>query len=343
MTAVPQEPASSSPPASPPPAADDREADLARLGAESDTERAVKRIVPWIISIALHLGLVLMASLLTWTVVMLQRDEEPVRIVADFNAMQYDPVVRLDTPQTEQAEQVVQDRVETESLTDQIDDQLGLEIDPISLLAGPSEGELARFAPEPTGATATFVGLSSTNARRIVYVIDASGSMLRSLPIVLEELARSLDGLGPRQEFSIIFFQRNEALMVPPRTQLVPATVTQKMRVLAWIDERVIPEGRSNPLEAIELALSFRPDVVFLLSVNITGAEEYEIDQADLLALLDELNPRDPATGRRRTQINCVQFLDPDPLGTLEKIAAEHGGERGYKFLDREELGLRAP
>ena len=27
----------------------------------------------------------------------------------------------------------------------------------------------------------------------------------------------------------------------------------------------------------------------------------------------------------------------------VRKIAAEHGGERGYKFLDREELGLRAP
>lgn len=340
---MPQESSTSPTSDSPPPVADRAGADLAALGAESDTERAVKRIVPWIVSVALHLGLVLMASLLTWTVIMLQREQEPVRIVADFNAMRYEPVARLDMEEAERAEQVVADRVESESLADRIEDQLGLEIDPVSLLAGPAEGELARFAPEPSGATATFVGLSSTNARRIVYVIDASGSMLRSLPIVLEELARSLDGLGPRQEFSVIFFQRNEAVIVPPRTRLVPATEDEKVRALTWIDEHVIPEGRSNPLEAIEKALSFRPDVIFLLSVNITGTAEYEIDQADLLVLLDELNPRDPDSGRRRTQINCVQFLDPDPLGTLEKIAAEHGGERGYKFLDREELGLRAP
>ena len=112
--------------------------------------------------------------------------------------------------------------------------------------------------------------------------------------------------------------------------------------LLAWIDQHVIPAGRSNPLSAIELALGFEPDVIFMLSENITGSGEFEIDQADLLALLEELNPAD-SSGRRPTQINCVQFLDPDPLRTLEKIARRHGGERGYKFLDRAELGLRAP
>jgi hypothetical protein len=35
-----------------------------------------------------------------------------------------------------------------------------------------------------------------------------------------------------------------------------------------------------------------------------------------------------------------VQFLDPDPLDTLRKIAQAHGGERGFRFLDRAELGL---
>jgi hypothetical protein len=167
--------------------------------------------------------------------------------------------------------------------------------------------------------------------------------MIRSLPVVIDELARSLDGLTAKQEFSVIFFMRNEALTVPPESRLSRATEEEKMRVLAWIDEFVIPSGRSNPLQALEKAMSFRPDVIFLLSENITGSGEFEIDQADLLALLNTLNPVDPATGRRATTINCVQFLDPDPLGTLEKIAMEHGGPRGYKFLDREELGLKAP
>ena len=59
-----------------------------------------------------------------------------------------------------------------------------------------------------------------------------------------------------------------------------------------------------------------------------------------LLAMLDQLNPLDPATNRRQCVINCIQFLDPDPLDTLKKIADIHGGPKGYKFLDRSELGL---
>ena len=143
-----------------------------------------------------------------------------------------------------------------------------------------------------------------------------------------------------QQRFGLVFFQRNEALMVPPTTRLVSATPDAKVTALRWIDEKVIPAGRSNPLAAIEKALSFKPDVIFLLSENITGSGEFEIDQADLLSLLDELNPIDRRTGRRATRINCVQFLDPDPLDTLRRIAERHGGTDGYRFLSRAELGF---
>ena len=313
-------------------------------GGESETERAVKRIVPWVVSIALHGILLALGFLITWTVVMLQEDEEPTLITADFESLTYEPLVQMSREQAEVTEQMTQDRAVTELTELSVEDQLTVETDPVALFSdAASDLLMARFSPDPNRATATFVGLSSTNARRIVYVIDASGSMIRSLRIVLEELARSLDGLSPRQEFSVIFFLANEGVTVPPTNRLIPATEQEKLRVLSWIDDNVIPAGRSNPMAAIEQALRFKPDVIFLLSENITGSGEFEIDQADLLALLDKLNPIDPATGRRVTQINCIQFLDPDPLDTLRKIALAHGGDRGYKFLDRAELGLRRP
>ena len=109
---------------------------------------------------------------------------------------------------------------------------------------------------------------------------------------------------------------------------------------MEWINQNIIPRGTSNPIKAIETAMGFEPDVIFLLSENITGGGQWEIDQRDLLALLETLNPLDPRSGQRRTTINCIQFLDPDPLETLKKIADVHGGPRGYKFLDRKELGL---
>ena len=311
------------------------------LGAESETARAVQKILPWVISVAVHLAVIVLGFLVTWTVVMIQRDQEPALIVADFDALVYEPLARLRTEEPAETERLVQDRLPTEQLEDQLD-LIELTPEPLSL-AGPTPTppDLARFSNETQQARATFVGLSSTNARRIVYVIDASGSMIRSLPIVLDELARSMDALSRQQEFGVIFFQQNRAVVVPPAGRLSPADEREKARVLRWIDEQVIPAGRSNPLAALEAALALDPDVIFLLSENITGSGEFEINQTDLLQLLDTLNPRDPRHGRRPTQINCVQFLDPDPLGTLERIAELHGGPRAYKFLDRRELNLR--
>lgn len=316
---------------------------LRRLGAESETERAVRRIVPWIVSFAVHAGLLVAGLLVTWTIANLRDERPPARIVADFDALAYDPVPRLEAEAAETPLEALQDRLPEETFAER-DDSVEADLDALRLLSNAAASSaLARFAPTPQAATAVFVGLRTSNARRIVYVIDASGSMIRSLPIVVDELARSLDGLTAEQEFGVVFFQRNEALVVPPADRLRPAGSKETARVLAWIDEKVIPAGRSNPIAALRVALALRPDVVFLLSENITGSGEYEIDQRDLLALLDELNPADAATGRRPVRINCVQFLDPDPLGTLRLIAEAHGGADGYKLLDRAELGLGLP
>ena len=45
-------------------------------------------------------------------------------------------------------------------------------------------------------------------------------------------------------------------------------------------------------------------------------------------------------TGRRRTQINCIQFLDTDPIDTLQEIARIHGGPDGFTILKSADLGL---
>ncbi|MCZ6836005.1 MAG: hypothetical protein O7G85_09550, partial [Planctomycetota bacterium] len=319
--------------------------ELASLGSETDAQRRAKKVVPWIASVAVHGLMILLGFLITWTAVLLQPPQEPTIIVADFNALSYEPINLLQLDQDELQEEMVQDRIEIDSNDQLINDRLNeLEVDPLSLISdAASESPLAKFAPQPTSGRAEFVGLSSSNARRIVYVIDASGSMIRTLPIVIQELGRSLDNLTREQSFSVIFFQRDEALVVPPEGQLINALHEEKIRVLEWIDENIIPVGTSNPLKALEKALGFEPDAVFLLSENITGGGQWEIDQRDLLALLERLNPIDANLGRRPTVINCIQFLDPDPLDTLKKIAQIHGGPKGYKFLDRQELGLAVP
>ena len=310
---------------------------------ESETHQRLSRIVPWVASVGLHIGLIGLAFVVTWSVVSLTDDEDPVLVTAEFDALTYDP---LSTPEAQDQpvpEPSEAPSIPVEPLEQVLREQLAeLDVPAISVDAGvPMLVGAADFAAAPTANAATFVGLTTTNARRIVYVIDASGSMIRSLQIVIRELARSLATLSPRQSFAIIFFQRNQAVSVPPANRLTPATAQARALALNWIDDRVIPAGRSNPLAALERGLSLRPDVLFLLSENITGSGEFEIDQADLLRLLDELNPIDRKTGRRVTLIKCVQFLDPDPLETLRHIARDHGGPDGYRFLSRAELGLQ--
>jgi hypothetical protein len=193
-------------------------------------------------------------------------------------------------------------------------------------------------ASDPTGAS--FAGTSATNARRIVYLIDATGSMIAHLQVVLDELARSLSNLSSQQSYTIIFFQGDRAIEVPPGGKLITASPAEHERGMAWIKQNIVPKDRTNPMPAIRLALKYRPDVVFLLSHGLTGHGEFEIDQRDLLLLLEQENPVDRATGRRITQINCIQFLAEDPLDTMKRIAEVHGGPNGYKFLSRRELGL---
>lgn len=323
-------------------------AQLSQLGAESRAERTAKQWLPWIISIAIHLGVLTVAVFITWTVTNRPKEDESIVVVADFNAMLYDPVVASST-----VEQNPTDVAPTTSVpiitptvptADVLMNQLRDSDARHRLLSSPigdsGAAALAGLAPTIDGTAASFAGTSATNARRIVYLIDATGSMIAHLQIVVDELARSLSNLSSQQSYTVVFFQGDSAIEVPPGGRLIPASRDENQRVIAWIKSNVVPKDRTNPLPAIELAIRRKPDVIFLLSHGLTGHGEFEIDQRDLLARLDALNPADASSGRRPTQINCIQFIAVDPLDTMQRIAQTHGGPNGYKFLSRRELGL---
>ncbi len=335
------------------PAAQDPETEALRIEKAESLAEALRRagsrkggdasgFVGWAVSAGLHLLVAILAFLVTWTVVRwTEAPRDPV--TANFDSATFEPLASLaDLEPTAEplAEAAALEPAVEESLEQALAEAAA---GPLDLIAGTGRERAASAAAVGVVAeTATFAGLRATNARTIVYVVDASGSMIGSFRTVLDELSRSLAGLVPAQSFAIIFFQRNLAIAVPPANRLVPVSRSAAQQALEWAQKNVIPSGRSNPVEAITRALALRPDCIFLLSSNITGAGQFEIDRNDLLATLDRLNPVDSGSGRRRSQIQCIQFLDPDPLDTMRTIAERHGGENGYKFLDRDELGLAA-
>ena len=164
--------------------------------SESETGRAVKRIVPWVVSVGIHGGLIGLGFLVTWTVVSLTDGQEPTLVVAQFDALSYDPLVTLETeplPPQEQPLAPAQTseafrRALAEAMADLEAPALQLALEP-----GAAASPQIEFAPAPGQDTATFVGMTTSNARRIVYVIDASGSMIHAQHMSAYTLRKCLD------------------------------------------------------------------------------------------------------------------------------------------------------
>ena len=308
---------------------DEVEATLGELRREAK----IRQTLPWFLSALLH-GLVVLAGFwMTFLVIQGEDEPRPVAVRSDFEALAFAPV-----------------RMPLESVDVTASRSASLKPPsfdlPLPELEAPSLPASASLAPSvlaspstlDRGENASFLGVSGSDVQRVVYCIDASGSMIRSLPMVLEHLGRSITQLAPPQRFSVVFFQDNDAVPMPEFTTLPLATADQKRAVIRWMHQEIVPRGRSNPLRALELSLALQPDVIFLLSENITGAGPFEIEAERLLTALEDQNPVLP-DGTRGTSIKCIQFLEEDVLGVLRQIAEVHGGPDGYNFVERDTAG----
>jgi hypothetical protein len=321
-----------------------------------DATTPAQRVVPWVISIALHAALVVGALFIVWRIAA-PPEEAPASAIS-FDEPSYNPTLIPDSELLDAEDAFAQREAAIEALL-QPDPALsrpdtgtvGLDdIPPESLSMPPSPpGALAIERPAPLGAT--FAGLAAGDARDVVYVVDGSGSMLTTLPDVLDRLRASIAGLHPTQRFQVIVFQtftdqRNAVttFVTPPARSagaglgLLPASSDLKASVDAWLTRSVKPRGRSNPTDALRAALDLKPDAIFLLSSRITDREGGSFDADELLAWLETANPVDRESGRRRVLIQTVQVLDEDPEQLLERIAQTHAGAGGYNYISREEL-----
>jgi hypothetical protein len=188
------------------------------------------------------------------------------------------------------------------------------------------------------GFPSEFFGTNG-NAENIVFLIDASGSLIDTMDFVTVELRRSINSLSPKQSYTVIYYQGGR-LIEPPPAGLKRATSENQRRTAQWIDPgqgNVIPSGRSSPIAALKQALTYKPDLVYLLSDDITGSGKDEVDQARLLAAMEKANVN-------QTKINTIQFIYPDPLtrfglkGTMQLIAERTSGQ--YTFMTARMLGM---
>jgi len=323
--------------------------------------------MPWLVSLMLHATLVVSGVFLVWSVSRPAPPEGPPVETSFFNpAMapvapegepQDAPVQRpspLDLPapdvQREPREvprpdllnPVVPQPTEQAEPTERTPEQLERELD----------ARMQRRYPE-----VRFAGLGAGNAQDVVYVIDASGSMVSSLPSVKAMLKQSIAQLGATQRFQVILFTDNGFVVAPDpanpgmqrQWRLIRALRENRESIEDWVDG-VQASGRGNPVPALEQAVALlqasETGAIFILSRASAGSGAWEQSREQILETLDRLNPRDQRTGRRRLSIHSIQFIDLDSAGVLEAIAREHGSARGESFtvISREELdGLLRP
>lgn len=173
-----------------------------------------------------------------------------------------------------------------------------------------------------SGAAPKFFGLGESvrGARRIVYVVDRSGSMLDTFGYVRDELNRSVGALRRSQKFHVILFNAGQPLESPPG-HLVSAINVRK-KALAEFLQGVFPSGGTEPERAMRRALALDPDLIYFLT---DGAFD-----PSLLGRLDRWNKR------RRVRIFTIAFFDRGGADLLERIAREHGGE--FKFVSEHDV-----
>jgi hypothetical protein len=162
-------------------------------------------------------------------------------------------------------------------------------------------------------------------ARSVIFVCDASGSMLDNFDLLRVELNKAIVELRPVQMFSIVLFQE-QRFMAIDRGQLMPATPENRRRAAEFLND-ISARGRTDPIPALDLALRQRPELIHLLTDG---------DFMDNDVVLGFIRRR--AGGSR---INTIAFISRGERyeGVLQAIARETGG--WFKYVSEEDVSGR--
>lgn len=164
---------------------------------------------------------------------------------------------------------------------------------------------------------------------RFVYVFDRSSSMngYTGLPMAnaKRELIKSLQSLGRLHQFQLIFYN-DEPLaygQLSGTMKMFPGTDENKQAAIGYV-RRMIPDGGTEHLSALRMALSMNCDVIFFL----TDADQPALSRRDLNDLADRAD-------RNGAVIHTIQFGAGSNQGTgswIAELAELTNGK--YRYVD---------
>ncbi|MEX0718227.1 MAG: hypothetical protein WD066_16655 [Planctomycetaceae bacterium] len=167
-----------------------------------------------------------------------------------------------------------------------------------------------------------FLGIPD-KATRVVYVLDRSGSMAgEPLQLAKAELIASLESLQSNQQYQVIFYNTEATAMRldGENDALYSASDVNRTKTRQYVNG-IVADAGTNDLPAILKALSFQPEVIFLLTdgEGLTAADLGRIRQSN----------------RSDARIHCVRFGIGSELaggGYIERLAEQNGGT--YLYCD---------
>ncbi|MDD4890093.1 MAG: VWA domain-containing protein [Phycisphaerae bacterium] len=175
-------------------------------------------------------------------------------------------------------------------------------------------------------------GLPKRGVMKVVYVVDKSGSMLRTFDFVKAELVRSVGELAAKQQFHVVMFAdgRPMELQIGGQCKLQYATADNKNALKEWV-KGISPasdSGATDPRQGLERAFKLSngpPQLVYMLTDGLFPRETLE--------MLKKIN------AEKKVHINTIAFGNDARVAEdlMKKIAEENGGV--YKWISDDELG----
>jgi len=325
--------------APPPPAAPPEQAEPEPVGGGEDAViNVMAAIMPWLISLFFHVGLLVILGFITIVVI---REDPPVDVIAASEVLSPNPGGVVNPGETYKeltAKSLIRNNQKKWSQRDSkmstaTVGETESRVSVFGAAGGGGGGEAADFGRMTGGSgrgpRSKFFGTGG-NAHHIVYVVDSSGSMMETFDRVRNELRRSILRLAPTQTFHVIFYRTGKPTENPPR-RLVYATDDEKRKAMEFLG-RIETSGQTDPIPALERAFSVlksRPGnkkgmLIYLLS-------DGEFDDNDLvLRRIRELN----VGGRAHVNTILYHFDNPQAEKVLTAIANQNGGRYKYVQVD---------
>ena len=173
------------------------------------------------------------------------------------------------------------------------------------------------------GPRVNFVG-SSGNARRIVFLCDASGSMLSVFPALQRQLRQSIDQLRPIQSFGVVIFSDVARVMTQ---SLVMGNPDNKRKAFDFVGQQSAAGG-TKPSAGIQAAFALNPELIFVLTDGF--------DQGDPKEVLEQFRRMNRD---KKVKVNTIRIRaaeDPELVKLLKTIAEESGGT--YREVDKDDF-----